>query len=101
MLWSSICKVAEEIKSVAASLHQPGIAEFFSEELGYRCHASDNQLAVLLVNRSSQPSIVPLEFASGWRGVDVIAGPEPTKLIDGKWQLDCPAHTASIFRFHH
>jgi hypothetical protein len=100
IIWRSICKIVGELKSIATTLHKEKVAELFTPELGYRCHVSDTEIIVLLVNRSSQQSIIPLDFVSGCSGVEVIAGPEPTQQNSGDWQLECPAYTACIFRFN-
>ncbi len=99
-LWSSICKVAGELKSIATTLHGTKTAELFTAELGYRCHEIEDRMSVLLVNRSDQSRSIPLDFAVGWGGVEVIAGPAPQQLNAGDWRLECPPFTACIFRFY-
>ena len=98
-LWSSICKVARQIKSINAGFREKKAAADFHAELGYRCHASENEMTVLLTNRSERLQTLTLDFAAGWKRVEVIAGPTPKRGVEGQWELECPALTACIFRF--
>jgi hypothetical protein len=98
-LWNSICKVTQEVKRIATTLRGENVAASFTTDLAYRCHVLDDRMGVLLVNRSNQQRIIPLDFASNCNNVEVIAGPEPEQWSDGRWQVDCPAFTACIFKF--
>ncbi|MDW8480047.1 MAG: hypothetical protein RML12_10010 [Xanthomonadales bacterium] len=63
-----------------------------------RAHRGRDRLSVFLAHRGAVRGELPLPVAEGWREVEAILGPAPTR--DGRgWRITLEGLEASILRF--
>lgn len=97
-LWDDLRSVAAELHEVRDAITGEAGAPAGADALWLRAHRSDGGLVVFVSHRAAEEATHRLDVGAEWTGVDVIAGPTPTRDDDG-WSITFDGLEGAILRF--